>query len=858
MQFIEGRTVAALIEDLRAHAGVGDAEPTGPAQPDAATTPQPLAALATEHSSTSPAYFRTVARLGVQAAEGLEHAHQLGVLHRDIKPANLLVDVRGNLWITDFGLARLQSDPGLTLTGDLLGTLRYMSPEQALARRMEVDQRTDVYSLGATLYELLTLQPACTGRDREEVLRQISLEEPRPPRKLNKAIPRELETIVLKAIQKRPGDRYTTAQELADDLERFLKHEPILARRVSSWERGVKWARRRPALAGLLTVSAAALLTLLVGGWVYNVRLEAALRDAREQRTRAEANFERAEANFQEARQAVDKYFKRVSENRLLQVPGMQPLRKELLEEALAYYQRFLQQHRDDITLVQDVAQVEFYVADILEQIGDPADALAAYERSRARWEQIGSQGPDDWESKTRLARNYWRIGKLRAKQGQRTEALQAYQQARALHERSIGERPNDLRFPGYLTPVLHDLANLQDEMGRRTDAEQSYERALSLAHDLVAKAPDNAGYLESLARLCCDVGNRQSRLGARVQGLQSLQLAQGILQKLVADHPANPEYQNVLANNCRNIGIGEWAAQRQAEALKSFEQSCALLQKLADQNPEVTEYQRRLADAHDSIAGAHERTRPAEALPSWRQAVALRERLARKHPDSLPLQAEFATTSRRLAIALRGTDQYAEALRADEQTRVVWEKLVSKAPDNLGYRSELGATWNGIAIALNKLGRHEEALGAYQKAVQSQRMAHDKAPQVSQYREYLGFHYAKMADVQLYLGRHADAAATVRQYQELWPRDANKLHEAARALARCSALVGKVKTDLTAEEQTQRRRYADEALAALRQAIAHGYKNLTELKEGQDLAPLRSREEFQKLLAELETKTRP
>src|SRR5205085_1929162 len=145
------------------------------------------------------AYFRSVARLGVQAAEALEHAHQVGVLHRDVKPGNLLVDGRGNLWVTDFGLARLGTDAGLTLSGDVLGTLAYMSPEQALGRRGLVDQRTDVYSLGVTLYELLTLEQPFRGHDRQEVLEQIAFREPRPPSRVNRAVPRELETVVLKA-----------------------------------------------------------------------------------------------------------------------------------------------------------------------------------------------------------------------------------------------------------------------------------------------------------------------------------------------------------------------------------------------------------------------------------------------------------------------------------------------------------------------------------------------------------------------------------------------------------------------------------------------------------------------------------
>src|SRR5262249_7264673 len=171
----------------------------------------PVGTLSTHRSTTSRAFFRTVAHLCVQAAEALEHAHTKGIIHRDIKPANLLIDTSGNLWITDFGLARMLSEAGLTMTGDLLGTLRYMSPEQALAKRVPLDHRTDIYSLSVTLYELLVLRPACDGRDRQEVMQQIAFEEPRAPRRFNKAIPAELETIVRKGMAKNPAERYATA-----------------------------------------------------------------------------------------------------------------------------------------------------------------------------------------------------------------------------------------------------------------------------------------------------------------------------------------------------------------------------------------------------------------------------------------------------------------------------------------------------------------------------------------------------------------------------------------------------------------------------------------------------------------------
>jgi serine/threonine protein kinase/tetratricopeptide (TPR) repeat protein len=271
MQFIEGQTLAALIAGLRRPgdpAAASEAEPTtahvpeAPAAP-AADTAAPAAA-ATERAPRDRDAFRRVAELGIQAAEALDHAHALGIVHRDVKPANLLVDGRGGLWVTDFGLAQVQSDARLTLTGDLVGTLRYMSPEQALAQRVVIDHRTDIYSLGATLYELLTLAPAFGGNDRQELLRQIAFEEPVRPRRRNRAIPAELETIVLKALEKNPAERYATAKELAEDLRRWLADEPIRARRAGVVRRLRKWGRRHRAW--VASAAALGLALLALGG----------------------------------------------------------------------------------------------------------------------------------------------------------------------------------------------------------------------------------------------------------------------------------------------------------------------------------------------------------------------------------------------------------------------------------------------------------------------------------------------------------------------------------------------------------------------------------------------------------------
>jgi eukaryotic-like serine/threonine-protein kinase len=236
-----------------------------------------------ESSTSRPHhYVRSVAQIGCQAAGALAHAHGRGIVHRDIKPSNLLLDTAGVVWITDFGLAKTEEE-GLTGSGDVLGTLRYMAPERF---RGEGDARADVYALGLTLYELLTLRPAFGSPDRLRLIERIKSDDPRRPRDLDPRIPRDLETIVLKAIAKDPRDRYQSADAMGEDLRRFLADEPIRARRVGPLERAWIWARRRPAAAALLLVSAVASLALVGVGvaFIYNTRLEAALDQAEFQR----------------------------------------------------------------------------------------------------------------------------------------------------------------------------------------------------------------------------------------------------------------------------------------------------------------------------------------------------------------------------------------------------------------------------------------------------------------------------------------------------------------------------------------------------------------------------------------------
>jgi serine/threonine protein kinase len=356
MQLIDGQSLAALIAELRRveddkvkENGQGRSVTLSPGH--LVTLSATAASLSRQRSSDSRGYFAWVARLGRQAALALEHAHQAGIVHRDIKPGNLLLDERGQMWVTDFGLAQVTGDTGVTMTGELLGTLRYASPEQALARRGVVDHRSDVYSLGATLYELLTLRPIFEGGDRKELLRCIADHEPPPPRSVLPSLPVELETIILKALRKDPAERYATAADLADDLERFLDHRPILARRPTLADHLRKWARRHPSI---VLCAIVALLLLTAGSLVSAALIRAEQGRTRAEQHRAEDAYQRerqraeeAEARLRLARRSVDELIQ-VSEEELVDRPGMEGVRKRLLRSALAYYQEIIEQCADD------------------------------------------------------------------------------------------------------------------------------------------------------------------------------------------------------------------------------------------------------------------------------------------------------------------------------------------------------------------------------------------------------------------------------------------------------------------------------------------------------------------------------
>jgi WD40 repeat protein len=321
MQFIQGEPLDRVLHDLRQlrqRAGgpaVGDSARTvahsllsgnftAADQPRADGSPDPSADAPVEPRSSALSagdsqggYYRSVARVALQVAEALAYAHRQGILHRDIKPSNLLLDLQGTVWITDFGLAKAEGSDELTHTGDLVGTLRFMAPERFEGHSLP---QSDLYALGLTLYELLTLRPAFADSNKARLIEKVLHETLPPPRKLDASVPRDLETMVLKCLARDPAERYATAAALAEDLQRFLADRPIRARRTPWHERAWRWCRRNPGWAAMFAVSLTLLTAMAIGGAVLSLHLSAAL--ARSRRAEHERKKQVFEALVSEAK----------------------------------------------------------------------------------------------------------------------------------------------------------------------------------------------------------------------------------------------------------------------------------------------------------------------------------------------------------------------------------------------------------------------------------------------------------------------------------------------------------------------------------------------------------------------------
>jgi eukaryotic-like serine/threonine-protein kinase len=622
------------------------------------------ASSVTTLTETDRRFALGVARIGVQVAEALAHAHGQGILHRDIKPSNLLLDREGKVWVTDFGLAKATGGDDLTHTGDIIGTVRYMAPERF---KGSGDARADLYALGLTLYEMLALRPAFDETDRASLVRQVTQEDPPRLRRLNRYVPPDLETIIHKTIARDPGHRYQTARALSEDLERYLDGRPILARQVSTTERLYRWSRRNPALATAISSLVLVLLATTVGSVLAAARfrniaeaariaavdadvarnhadasrqlaeaarLEAEVRrkDADAQRQSAQASLAESRASLALARKAVDDSFTKVSESALVNVPGLRPLRRELLQSSLAFYEEFVRRGGDDPGALADLAATQARVGQILSDLGEKEKSRAALRRAVELYEKTLVARPDDLVLLERQSEVWHRLGDLDYATDA-PAANQSYSKAIAIRKRLAARSPAEPRFRMALSRSYNGMA-LTSSGENQFDA---YRRSLELRLKLAGEIPDDPDLLHGLSESFLNLATLLERQGNRQEALELANHAIDYGRAGLARRSHDLEFATDLAvaysfavSLCARLG-------RREDALNISTDSANYLRKLTTDNPDVPSYRDMLANAlvtHGELL--HQIGRKDDAVVFRRQSALVLE--SRPDPDAAGL----------------------------------------------------------------------------------------------------------------------------------------------------------------------------------------------------------------------------
>ena len=641
-------------------------------------------------------FIRDKVQLAIRVADALHYAHGEGVIHRDIKPSNLLIDEFGKIWIADFGLARVRGVGNLTAEGSVMGTIRYMSPEQISGRHESVDHRTDIYSLGITLYELLTLRPAFAGDHREQLMRSVETHDPVAPRKINPAITVDLETIVFKAIAKNKDDRYTTAGELADDLRRFLDGRPTLARRPTTIDLAFKWAMRRR---GMVVASLAMMFLVVVG-------LAGSMMIISSHSNEKDLAIARAEHHLHQAHAAVDRFGRMISD-KLDSVPNTEVLRRDVLLEAQRYYEDFIVYAESDPLLSRELATIRYRLGSVLADLGESSKAIASYNQAISDLQTILLDSPEDRALTGDLAVLFHNLAKHYKDLGDFNNALQAYRQA-AVYQQTLMEENRDVSIVTQWSATQTNLALLLIESGDQADAMKLLDETLTVLDAESSRVPGNINVI--LQRT-----ETRNSLIAILMKIDPQQ-AEYILSKLIDD------LEKISSESIGSDQIDGQLSLRIVSQLSTARSNLATMLGRRDRTTEAIQLTTKAIEGLESATKEY----PADSLIAQQLAIALNN-----HGQLL-----FASGN------VSGADE------AFTSAEIAFRQIVLERPELPQPKSRLAGVLHNRGVISESERDFDEAATRLQEAIKFQLEAIEISSLQISYHQYLTAHRELLAEV--------------------------------------------------------------------------------------------------------------
>jgi serine/threonine-protein kinase len=720
----------------------------------------------------------------LDVCNAIGYAHSRGVLHRDIKPGNIIVGKHGETLVVDWGLAKATgraepdeaektlvpssaSGSAETLPGSALGTPAFMSPEQAAGDRDRLGPRSDVYSLGATLYCLLTGKPPFEGDDIGEILRRVQAGDFRAPREVDPSLDKALGAVCMKAMATKPEDRYASCRALAEDVERWMADEPVSVWREPMARRARRWARRHWPL---VTAAAAAVLVALAGlGAVLAVQRGANRALAAKNVALAEANG-RVQARFDLAREAIRSFKDGVEEEEALKEDRLRPLRDKLLGSARRFYDRLGELLRGQTDAASKAVLAESYaeLAELIDKIGQQPEAREAFKKAVAIRRELAAEGAgaSAW---VELAKALNDLGWEALQLDDHAGALAAFEEARSLAE-PLATRPGATIEARQALGLAHHLVGLAlGETGADGRALAAYRRAREvrepLAHGATAVPDDRLALAQTMMR----IGDMLKTTGELSAALVEQRGALEIHRTLAAQHPAVPGYRRNLAVSHNRVGTLLEKTGDLAGALAEQRKNHELMGALAAEHPAVPQYRSELASSHSRVGDLLETTGDlAGALAEQRRNEELSLTLAAEHPAVPQYRSELAISHSRVGALLEKTGDLAGALAEQRRDQELCRALAAEHPTVLDYRRNLAVSHNRVGALMEATGDPAGALAEQRRSQELFRALAAEHPSVPDYRRELAVSHNRVGLLLEATGDLAGALVQQRRYQEL------------------------------------------------------------------------------------------